>query len=535
MTLSVACLATILSSAQTAELLESYTIEDIENIVSAFGFPDGLIELTYEVDVYKITYETLHPNGEMVVATGALCLPSGVVCPLPLSSYQHGTVALKTNVPSHLNSETNLGVLYASSGFATTMPDFIGLGDSPGMHLYVHADSEASASFDLIQAAEGMQEELGFNLDGQLFLWGYSQGGHATLALQRLVETEYSEEYTITASAPMSGPYDISGVQAEYLTGAEAYPTPGYLPYVVLSYQEVYGTLYEELEDVFLPEYAAIIPDLFDGTVSMGAINASFPSIPSQCLLPEVFEAFESDPEHPIRVALEDNDLYNWTPTAPTNLYYCEGDDQVSYLNAIVALEAFVENGSTSVDALNGGDFDHGGCAPIAMLGAYNWFNELYEPYFGPEVSIDVLDETAEGAEDGSITVTVENAEEDWTYSWSTGDTGNVLNNVPMGTYQYTITTAEGCSKTWDIEVGGAVGISSTEELTAFQLFPQPATSQLTLSNHAFTTLTIRDISGRTMETINVKGIAIVDVNQLSSGIFFFTFDEKHTFRVIKQ
>lgn len=534
-TLSVACFATLFSTAQTAELLESYTINDIEGIVAAFGFPDGLIELTYEVDVYKITYETLHPNGEMVVATGALCLPSGVVCPLPLSSYQHGTVALKTNVPSHLNSETNLGVLYASAGFATTMPDFIGLGDSPGLHLYVHADSEASASLDLIQAAEGLQEELGFNLDGQLFLWGYSQGGHATLALQRLIETEYAEDYTITASAPMSGPYDISGVQAEYLTADEDYPTPGYLPYVVLSYQEVYGTLYDELEDIFLPEYAAIIPELFDGTVSMGVINSNFPSVPSQCLLPEVFEAFETDPQHPIRVALEDNDLYNWTPTAPTNLYYCEGDDQVSYLNAIVALDAFIANGSTSVAALNGGDFDHGGCAPLAMLGGYNWFNELYVPYFAPEVSIDVIDESAEGAEDGSITVTVENEEEDWVYAWSTGGSGNAISDLAMGTYEFTITTSEGCTQAWEIEVGGAVGVSDPEKYSTFTLFPQPAASHVTLSNHEFSTLMIRDIAGRTIETINVNGISVVDVSQLSSGIFFFTFDEKHTFRVVKQ
>jgi hypothetical protein len=97
--LSLLSLFIFSSQAQTAELLEHYTIADVEDAMSNFGFPTGLIDPVYEVDFYKVTYETLHPNGEMVLVTGALCIPSDVECPLPLTSYQHGTVEQKAMFP----------------------------------------------------------------------------------------------------------------------------------------------------------------------------------------------------------------------------------------------------------------------------------------------------------------------------------------------------------------------------------------------------------------------------------------------------
>jgi hypothetical protein len=35
----------------------------------------------------------------------------------------------------------------------SAMPDYIGMGGSPGLHPYVHAASEATASIDMIRAA----------------------------------------------------------------------------------------------------------------------------------------------------------------------------------------------------------------------------------------------------------------------------------------------------------------------------------------------------------------------------------------------
>ncbi len=376
-------IAVVVSISKTQGQITEYTMETqfseatINIYMQVLGIPQGLLEVQSEVAFYKIKYMTPHPDGSMVEVSGALCVPIDLDCELPIASYQHGTISARNEAPSIPTGEALIGVLYASVGYIVVMPDYIGLGDSQLFHPYVHADSQASTSLDLIRAARDLQEELNYSWDEQLFIFGYSQGGHATAALQRMIETEFSDEFTITASAPMSGPYDISGVQASVLTSDQVYPTPGYLPYVVLSYQEVYGNIYNELTDVFLPEYAEIIPDLFDGNTTMSVINSAFPSVPAQMLQPAFIEAYNSDPNHPMRVALADNDVMDWAPEVPTRLFYCNADDQVSYLNTEVALENFLELGSTSVSAVDLGAFDHAGCAPLALLFGLDYFETL--------------------------------------------------------------------------------------------------------------------------------------------------------------
>lgn len=358
------------------QFIAHYNYATVNTIISGFGLPSGFLEPVSEVDFYRVRYMTQHPNGEMIEVSGALCVPSDLDCPLPMASYQHGTISRRTEAPSFSSGETTIGVLFASAGYIVCMPDYIGLGVSQVFHPYVHAESEASASADMIRATRDLQETLNYTWDEELFIFGYSQGGHATAALQRLIETELSDEFQLTASAPLSGPYDISGVQASVLTANEEYPTPGYLPYVVLSYQEVYGNIYQDLTDVFLPEYAEIIPNLFNGNVSMGTINNAFPSVPADMLQPEFIEAYNSDPNHPVRVALEDNNTMDWSPAVPTRLFYCEADDQVNYMNSIVALDAFEQLGSTSVVAQNLGSLDHGDCAGPAFLFCFDFFEQ---------------------------------------------------------------------------------------------------------------------------------------------------------------
>ena len=84
MTLCTIMQAQVVSS----ELMEHFTLDEVEEVLGDFGLPVNFLPINYEVDFYKIIYLTEHPNGEMVEVSGALLLPSGVDCPLPLSSYQ---------------------------------------------------------------------------------------------------------------------------------------------------------------------------------------------------------------------------------------------------------------------------------------------------------------------------------------------------------------------------------------------------------------------------------------------------------------
>ncbi len=72
------------------------------------------------------------------------------------------------------------------------------------------AAAKGTAVRDLLWAAEHFALAEGAKLTGQLFLAGYSQGGHATLAAAELLQNRHGHEFTVTAIAPMAGPYDLS-------------------------------------------------------------------------------------------------------------------------------------------------------------------------------------------------------------------------------------------------------------------------------------------------------------------------------------
>ncbi|RME89925.1 MAG: hypothetical protein D6766_14015 [Verrucomicrobia bacterium] len=331
----------------------------------------------YGVEVWELTYRTVDPHGMPTSATGIAVLPIDPGEPVPLVSYHHGTVVEKNGAPSGQDLEGwAVGLAYASTGYAAAMPDFLGLGGGEGLHPYQHARSEATACVDMLRACRALAAQEHLPLSDQLFLMGYSQGGHVTLAVQRELETFHADEFTVTASAPMAGAYDMSGVMFnDFLSGREV-PNPYYYGYLLAAYQDVYG-LTNSLASYLRPPYDTTLPPMFDGRHSGSEINSAMPADPSQVLKPEVLAALRADPLHPLRQALRDNDLLDWTPRAPVRLFHCSGDQDVLYANSVVALESFQARGADVqlINPLPGAD--HGGCVLPSMLAAKAWFDLL--------------------------------------------------------------------------------------------------------------------------------------------------------------
>ena len=234
-----------------------------------FNFGNVPITPQYNVQLYKIVYHTISPLGEPTQASGALLLPDNVGQPLPLVSYQHGTVTQTNLAPSSMdlmNSEVTVGVAFATTGYAAVTPDYLGLGASPGLHPYCHARSEATACIDMLRAARTFCATNGIVLTNRLFLCGYSEGGHATMALLRELEAYYTNEFTVTACAPMAGPYDLSGVTTTNFLSGVAQPNPYYFLYLLGAYQEVYQFA-PSLGSILASPYDTNLPPLLNGNI----------------------------------------------------------------------------------------------------------------------------------------------------------------------------------------------------------------------------------------------------------------------------
>ncbi|MBK7477849.1 MAG: T9SS type A sorting domain-containing protein [Haliscomenobacter sp.] len=359
--------------------LRTYAKTEIGVFVPIPGF------VKYDVDVYKLEYATPNVQGKPDTASGLLAVPVVKNLSFPLLVYQHGTAGSREAVPSRLSFEATIGLVGGALGYVSVLPDYLGLGDSDGFHPYLHAKTEASAAVDMLRAARQFAASATIALNGQVFVSGYSQGGHAAMALHRELETNLSAEFKVTASAPMSGPYSISGDMKSRLLSEEEYFYPGYPLYTMLSYNLAYG-VYDSLAQFIRAPYLSIAQAFYSGEETrIDSIHARLARalilekgkvVPKYIFPDTLLAAIASNPAHPVNAALSDNDVYKWAPKAPTRLFYCRADDQVVYTNSTLADSVMRSLGSVDIQSADlNPNFDHGQCIQPALLSTILFFS----------------------------------------------------------------------------------------------------------------------------------------------------------------
>jgi len=302
----------------------------------------------YDVEIYRITYRTEYKDNE-IEASGLIVLPKSTTDELPMISFQHGTIVKQSEAPSEQEVEGEQIISYsglASTGFITIVPDMIGFGESKDLfHPYYIEEPTADAVTDMLQAAREFSEEQGVTFDGRLFLAGYSQGGYATLAAHKSLESEPIEGFSLAASFPGAGGYDVVEM-LNYFRGLQTYPDPYYLAYVGMSYQ----TYYEEsglITNFFNEPYASRIPTLFDGTKSSGGINDQLTENIPELVKADILTDPQSSPLYPfLAQRFSENSLVDWTPVAPVFLYHGDADVTVPLSNSQVTYEKLIDNGA---------------------------------------------------------------------------------------------------------------------------------------------------------------------------------------------
>jgi hypothetical protein len=357
------------------ELVKSYSKEDLIKRWKEAGIPQVIAPIRFDVDIYEIIYTTCWHDSTCIKASGLYFVPRDAQN-IPLMVYHHGT-QIEKHREVQLGGEISICIGFATDGYAVAYSDYIGLGKGEKFHLYHHINTEAYASMDLVRACKVINAKKNIQLNNFLFATGYSQGGHATMAFQKVVEAnpELNKEFKITASSPMSGAYDLTGVQEKNMF--IPYSHPGYLPYLMVGFQEVYK-LYDDLSKAFVPPYDSILLPMFNGKYSMGDVNNVMPKIPKEIIKPQIIEAYLKNEDFPFKVALKNNSTHNWVPKSPMLLCYCEADEQVNYLNSIMAHKSMKKLGAKHLRLKRvAKHLDHGQCALFAVLYTKMFFDSF--------------------------------------------------------------------------------------------------------------------------------------------------------------
>ena len=359
----------------SVEQVVSMSKEEVITYWKKNKIPRFITPVNNGVDVMELVYTSTLPNGTPVKASGKIFIPRGhKKSEVPMMVYHHGT-DMKKDRPVNLKGEQSLCMVFAADGYLVLMPDYFGLGKGEGMHPYQHAETEAQSTIDMIRAVRSLKEKLNINPAEKVFLTGYSQGGHAAMSAHKFISERHADEIKVWASSPMSGAYDMTGAQREVMY--QEYSHPGYLPFLVFGYNPIYH-FFDNPSEIFKSPYDTTLAPLFDGKNGMDKVNKAMPKVPKDIFKEEVLDAYENDPEFPFKKALEQNNVYNWTPREPVMLCYCEADEQVFYKNALVAHKVMKENGAPNVKLRSSGKkFNHGQCAIYASVYTKYWFDSF--------------------------------------------------------------------------------------------------------------------------------------------------------------
>lgn len=372
----------------TSEFIKTFSQDQIDALIDDDAdTPDAECGVTIE----KVSYATVGAAGEATNATAALMLPTGDSDECrgdrPVLLYAHGTTTDKgydfTQVGNPNNpaagESTLIAANFAAQGYIVVAPNYAGYDESElDYHPYLVAEQQSNDMVDALESARSVidKQKLANNVNytniddsGKLYLSGYSQGGHVAMATARLLE---SQNKTVTAIAPLSGPYALAAFGDEIFKGNVNIGASRFAPLLGIGLKEKYTNIYEQPSDIFLDKYADVrLPSntAFGDLVAAGEVpnNALFQNNPSNPALaglgkgaifsvlggyddsnyliktdfraayvtdainnPDGLVVADSNnlpaanPQNNLRKALKDNDLRGYVPTMPTLL--CGGN-----------------------------------------------------------------------------------------------------------------------------------------------------------------------------------------------------------------
>jgi len=321
----------------TYEKLEPYSasVSQIKSVLGIYAilYPElqTIIDnASYDIEVFKITYNTQF-EGKPIIASGLVSVPVADAT-FPVMSYQNGTNTLHSNAPT-VKPDYELYKLLeyvASTGFIVSVPDYLGFGITSNMyHPYLDKQSTVETTTDMLRAVKELcNNYLRAAVKKDLYITGYSQGGWATMQLQKYIEENYGSEFDLKASSCGAGPYDLRYIN-NYVISQSSYPMPYFIGYIFNSYINS-SDITNPAADIFKSPYSARILALYDGTKSGEEINAQLTTNTADLFTAEYLIGANTNSKFASVInSLNKNSISAWKTNIPTMIMHGTDDNYV--------------------------------------------------------------------------------------------------------------------------------------------------------------------------------------------------------------
>lgn len=308
------------------------------------------------IHVFVITYPTIKPGGQKVLASGVMLKPvSRTITNKPLVEYIHGTLTSNNEAPSktvragfnlrpdiYVHQHILRPLFLAAQGYTVIIPDQLGYGASNGIpHPYLNAQWGAQTAVDMIAAVKNT------TLSSKVFVTGYSEGGHAAYATQRMLETMANPPKQVIGCVAAAGPYDLVTMAGAALQYDLPTTTP-LLAFFILTANSTDGWN-RPMNTIFNAPYDTLVPELFNNKhpyEDTAVLNVS----PFQVFKMDFLQGFLSGQDTQVVSYLQRQTVLPYVPNAPICFFASGGDDLVPPDLAWQAFGTLTQNGTVNMD-----------------------------------------------------------------------------------------------------------------------------------------------------------------------------------------
>jgi dienelactone hydrolase len=341
---------------ESATQLNRIAAADIGAQLQAPGSRSPPLTPRYDVVNHRLTYRTTDARGSGIVASALVSVPvKPAGAKSPVLSYQHATLVKDAEAPSNHATADEIVVVLASLGYIVVAADYVGYRASQGApHPYLLAAPSAAAVVDLLTAASTWRSRNRVADNGQLFLAGYSEGGHATLASHRALQAAGGAPPSgLAVVVAGAGPYDVGVVLDELLRRVTAEnPTLGLLVSPIVL-RHLSASVRRDVRELLRRR-------LLDGDADV-AFDLT------------LLDLYLADDRAEIARL---SDVHDWAPAAPLRLFHGREDQTVPYVSSTQTLQAMRLRGAVNVSLTDcaAAPASHIGCVPsfvAFMLGEF--------------------------------------------------------------------------------------------------------------------------------------------------------------------
>jgi hypothetical protein len=360
-----------------------------------------------DVELHRlITEVTVPETGERLKVTGLLAVPMGVKGPIPVLSWQHGTVLSFDQVPSGLlrladpayktsdekdSLETLLNVhRFAGQGYAVIAADYVGKGPLRQGRGEGYAVKDVTVGTCMAMIEAGMARLRALKVQtGPMFLNGWSQGGLNTQWLHQQLR-RLGRPVTATAVA---SPFNDLSESWRFWAGVQTFPLPdGVSSYpamptwvslcmiVALGSYQLHYRLDGLLKSAIRPEFHEMALKYWSDYAIDFDPSKPFPS-GRNLLVPGFFERYTDERNSEFLRRLAANTASYWRYDRPIRFHYGLADEAIHPAMVARALSA----GGSQASGVAVGGASHRGTFVASLYGesghlagkenVLGWFN----------------------------------------------------------------------------------------------------------------------------------------------------------------